>query len=145
MNDITGVVLVLFLEMIQDSDLFLGLPVEPLLISHLDIGLYSTLYIACVLWLYAGNLRVSLLGCIHLRIFKFKKLENKKNVKKPHKVIFLILVSTELLDPIQETKFLILGFITIIYFKFRTPCKPKGIEVFVYNVQCTSNTVACTL
>ena len=54
MNDITGVVLVLFLEMVQDSDLFLGLAVEPLLISHLNIGLYSTLYIGLYSTLYIG-------------------------------------------------------------------------------------------
>ena len=54
MNDITGVVLVLFLEMVQDSDLFLGLAVEPLLISHLNIGLYSILYIRLYSTLYIG-------------------------------------------------------------------------------------------
>ena len=34
MDDIAGVVLVLLPQVLQDSDLLLGLPVEPLLVSH---------------------------------------------------------------------------------------------------------------
>ena len=68
MYDVTIVVLVLFLEVIKDPDLLLGLTVEPLLIPHLyiDHSMDQTLYKPYIT--LRGSYHPEILYVIHVQL-----------------------------------------------------------------------------